>query len=118
MFLFLAIALVAFLVLLRRAELIGVKTAKDSIENGALLVDVRTPDEFNSSHLPNAMNIPLSGIEHLLPARIHDKNRVLLMHCESGVRSAIARRKAKSLGYPNAFNLGSHERAKRILSMR
>lgn len=113
---FAAISLVAFILLLRRAELIGFKAAREYIEDGALLVDVRTPSEFESSHLHNAVNMPLSGIDMLLPARIHDRNRVLLLHCESGIRSGIARRKAIALGYSKAFNLGSYSRAEQILS--
>ena len=116
--LFLAIALVAFLLLLRRVELIGFQAARDHIESGALIVDVRTPDEFNTMHVANAMNIPLSGLAMLLPARVHDPNRVLLMHCDSGLRSAMARRRAKSLGFANAFNLGSYARAERIANVK
>jgi len=113
---FICIAALATIVLLRRADLIGVKTAREYLENHALLIDVRTPAEFDAVHLSNAVNMPLSGIEVLLPARIHDKNRVLLLHCESGLRSAIAKRKLKALGYPNAFNLGSYARAERIVA--
>jgi rhodanese-related sulfurtransferase len=47
-----------------------------------------------------------------------DKNRALLLHCQSGMRSGVARKKLKALGYPNAFNLGSYRRAEEIVKSR
>jgi rhodanese-related sulfurtransferase len=46
---------------------------------------------------------------------VKDKNQVLLLHCLSGTRSAMAKIKLKKMGYPNAFNLGSYGRAEGIL---
>ena len=48
--------------------------------------------------------------------RVPDKNQVMLLHCQSGMRSAVAVGKLKSIGYANAFNLGSLSRAKAIVS--
>jgi phage shock protein E len=77
---------------------------------------VRTPEEFSSGHLPNAINLPLYTIEADLPRRVKDKNRVLLLHCQSGMRSSVAKKKLQGLGYANAFNLGSYGRAAQIVS--
>ena len=80
------------------------------------VLDVRSPGEFNSGHLPVAINMPLDEIETVLPRRVTDKNQVLLLHCASGMRSGMALRKLKSLGYANVFNLGSFNRAGKITS--
>jgi rhodanese-related sulfurtransferase len=42
------------------------------LKNGALVIDVRSPAEFNSGHLSVAINLPLDGIETTLPRRVPD----------------------------------------------
>ena len=53
---------------------------------GALLVDVREPDEFRSGHIPGAVNAPLSGIG----AAALPKDRPLFLYCLRGTRSLRA----------------------------
>jgi rhodanese-related sulfurtransferase len=60
----------------------------------------------------------VNEIESNWPRRIKDKNRVLLVHCQSGMRSGVARKKLIALGCPNAFDLGSYARAERIVGGR
>ena len=113
--------LVAFVVvfyLLQQAGRISTKAAKTHLKDGALVIDVRSPEEFRAGHLPKALNIPLDRIETALPSRVKDKNQVLLLHCRSGARSGVAKKKLQSLGYGNAFNLGSYGRAAGIVSER
>jgi phage shock protein E len=110
-----AALLVAFLIY-RRSGLISIKEAQDYLKNGALVIDVRTAGEFVSSHLPIAVNLPLSEIETNFSRRIKDKNQVLLLHCQSGARSGAARKKLLALGCPNVFNMGSYTRAERIVA--
>ena len=104
----------AFLVY-RRAGQISVKDARNYIKNGALIIDVRTAGEFVAGHLPVAVNLPVSEIDTNLARRVKDKNQVLLLHCQSGARSGVARKKLIALGCPNAFNMGSYSRAERIV---
>jgi phage shock protein E len=80
-----------------------------------LIIDVRSPEEFQSNHLAKAINIPLRDLRDTLPSRVKDKSQVLLLHCLSGGRSGIARHKLKSMGYPKVFNLGSLARARKIV---
>jgi phage shock protein E len=101
--------------LFRRTGLISAKDARAHLKNGAQVIDVRTAGEFVAGHLPIAVNLPLSEIETNWPRRIKDKNQVLLLHCQSGMRSGAARKKLIALGCPNAFNLGSYARAERIV---
>jgi rhodanese-related sulfurtransferase len=51
-----------------------------------------------------------------LPGREADKSRVILLHCQSGMRSGLAKRKLNRLGYSKAYNLGSYDRAAQIVS--
>jgi phage shock protein E len=107
------IVLTAF-ILLKRAGQISTKKALAHLKDGALLIDVRTPSEFSSGHLPSAINLPLDQIETALPLRVKDKSQVILLHCQSGMRSGVAKKKLNALGYSNAFNLGSYGRAAEI----
>lgn len=103
---------------LKRATQISRKDALAHLKTGALVIDVRSPGEFNSGHIPTAINIPVEEIETALPRRFKDKNQVLLLHCQSGMRSGAAKRKLAGLGYANAFNLGSYARAAAIVNAR
>jgi phage shock protein E len=110
-----AVVLVGFY-LLKRSSFVSADTARQLLQQGALVVDVRSPGEFNSGHLPGALNIPLGNLGEELPRRVPDKSQVLLLHCLSGTRSAMAKGQARQMGYSNVFNLGSYGRAESIVS--
>ena len=112
--LFLAAA-VAVVIVLKRTGQIPAKEALDLLRHGALVIDVRSPAEFNSGHLAEAINLPLGEVATALPARVKNKNQVLLLHCASGMRSGLAQKQLRRLGYVNVFNLGSYGRAESIL---
>jgi rhodanese-related sulfurtransferase len=111
------VGLIAFMVM-RRSGQVSKKEAEDYIRNGACVVDVRSPREFSTGHLLQAFNFPLEELEGTLPQRIKDKNRVILLHCRTGLRSKQAKERLESIGYKNVFNLGSYERAFKIVSGR
>ena len=68
----------------------------------AVLIDVREVDEYQSGHIPGAVNIPLSSISSFdLP-----KNRPLYLYCLRGSRSRRAVTALKRLGYENAKSIG------------
>src|ERR1700722_3866949 len=112
--LFLAFDLIALALLLGHSDRVPTKIAAGHMKAGALLVDVRRPSEYAFSHLRDAVNIPVTGIRELVPLRIQDKERAILLYGQVGVRSSLARQKLKAMGYSNAFNLGSYERAVKI----
>jgi phage shock protein E len=115
--LFLIVGLmVAVMLVLKRLGLVSAEMARTYLQQGALVVDVRSAEEFKARHLSQAINIPLGELPSSLPRRVSDKNQVLLLHCLSGTRSGIAKRALKSMGYTNVFNLGSYGRAQRIVS--
>lgn len=102
-------------IFLRRKGQISADAAAEHLKRGALVIDVRSPAEYNTGHLQRAINMPLPEIETLIARRVHDKNQVLLLHCQSGTRSGMAKNKLAALGYTNAYNLGSYDRADRIV---
>jgi phage shock protein E len=89
-------AIVVVIFIMKRAGQISPKDAQSYLKKGALVIDVRSPSEFDSDHLPTALNIPLDEIETALPRCLKDKNQVLLVHCQSGVRSGMAKQRLKA----------------------
>jgi phage shock protein E len=109
-----AAAITAFL-LWKKLSVLGENAARAFLKQGAKVIDVRTPGEFSSEHLPDAVNLPLGDIAEKIARAAPDKNQVLLLHCLAGGRSGMAVRKLKGLGYRNVYNLGGYRRAKRIV---
>jgi len=101
--------------LMKRSGQISSKEAGEYLRNGAMLIDVRSMDEFESGHILQAYNMPLDRIDILVPSAVRDKNKVLLLHCSTGVRSGMAKKKLEDMGYKNVFNLGGYERASKIV---
>jgi len=75
------------------------------LQDGAQVVDVRTPGEFAAGHAPGSLNIPLRDLE--MCAKVLDPNRWVIVCCASGTRSGIARRKLRSQGFSRVLNAGS-----------
>lgn len=111
------VGLLVALLLLQTVGRVSVRDAREHLQNGALVIDVRSSSEFASDHLPHAVNFPLPDIKTTVPLRVRDKNRVLLLHCQSGMRSSVAVEKLKSAGYTRVYNLGSLSRARQIVEM-
>ena len=112
--LIIALILVGFYAL-KRASFVSASTARQLLLQGAVVVDVRSAAEFNSRHLPGAINIELGDVMAEVPRRFPDKSQFLLLHCLSGGRSGIARQQLRSMGYQNVHNLGSYGRAESIV---
>ena len=70
---------------------------------GALLIDVRQPEEWRQGHAPNAVLIPLGSVSTRLPEI--PKGRDVLLICRSGNRSSAAQRQLLGLGYRRVFNV-------------
>ena len=109
-----ALAVAAWFVV-RRVALIPLRQARELLARGATVIDVRSPAEFNSGHVPNAINLPLETLTERIQAVVKDQDAPVLLHCLSGGRSALARRRLRRLGYSRAYNLGSLDRAQQLL---
>ncbi len=108
------VVIVTVVLLVRRSALISASRAARYLAQGAMIVDVRNPGEFEQRHVPGAINLPLSGLPASVLERIPDKQQPLLLHCLGGGRSAVAQRLLRANGYRYAYNLGSLGRAERI----
>lgn len=75
------------------------------LNEGALLIDVRTKNEFINCHNPLSINIPLDQISSY--AEKIDKNVTVVLCCASGTRSGLAVGLLKKNGHKKVFNIGS-----------
>lgn len=83
---------------------VSTEDAKQLIDNNEVVVlDVRTPDEFQEGHIPNATLIPLQELENSLNEI--DKEQTYLVVCRSGNRSAQASQILSSNGFSNIYNM-------------
>ena len=73
--------------------------------NGAVLLDVRTVEEYRGGHIENSINLPLDKID-LVVDTIKDKNTPVYVYCLSGGRSGRAVAYLKQIGYTNVKNIG------------
>lgn len=80
----------------------------DMIKAGAKVVDVRTPEEFEDEHFPNAVNIPVDQLNARL-TEFGDKSTPVVVYCASGSRSAYAARMLRQAGYTHVVNGGGLE---------
>lgn len=88
------------------------KQAWPMIEQGALLIDVRTAEEFAQGHIDGALNIPYQEIDKLMSAIGTDKSRPVVVYCRSGNRSGKAKVALETKGYTNIFNATGFETLK------
>ena len=75
-------------------------------ESDYVILDVRTPEEFASGHIPGAINIPNETISDAEPPQLPDRAQLILVYCRSGNRSKQASRKLAALGYTNILEFG------------
>lgn len=72
---------------------------------GAVLLDVREKDEFQSGHIEGARNLPLSRIAEA-ERTVPDKDAALFVYCLSGGRSGQAKGQLERMGYRDVTNIG------------
>lgn len=88
---------------LEEVRSIGAEEIAPELAEGATIVDVRNPGEFESSHIKQAMNVPLADLQQRL-AELKPTDR-LVLHCAGGYRSMIAASILKKQGYTNIINV-------------
>ena len=71
----------------------------------AILLDVRTPEEYGGGHVPGSRNLPLQQIEKIT-AIAEKKETPLFVYCQSGARSRQAVSLLQRMGYENVNNIG------------
>ena len=95
----------------------GTETAYQSMEinaaadmmaadDGHLLVDVRTKEEFEEKHIPGAILLPVEDIEDGRLERLPDKDQTILLYCRTGRRAKDAAEYLAKKGYTNIYEIG------------
>lgn len=75
------------------------------MQQGAIIIDVRSKGEFSNGHIPGSLNIPLEQIPSK-SASFKDKNKPIITCCASGMRSASAKGILKAKGFTEVYNGG------------
>lgn len=71
-----------------------------------IILDVRTIEEYNEGHIPNAICIPNETINETVTTKLPNKDQLILIYCRSGNRSKQAALKLQQLGYTNLVEFG------------
>ena len=74
-------------------------------KNGLLVVDVREGDEFRAGHLPGAVHLPRGFLELQAEKKLPDPDADLVAYCAGGVRSLLAGKILKEMGYGNVVSM-------------
>ena len=75
-------------------------------EEGYIILDVRTQEEYDEGHIPNAVLLPLDDIKAKAHVVLPDKDQLILVYCRSGRRSKLAAEALAELGYTNIKEFG------------
>ena len=75
-------------------------------EEGYIILDVRTQEEYDQGHIPGAIVISHEEIEEKAEVVLTDKDQLILVYCRSGRRSKIAAEALVELGYTNIKEFG------------
>ena len=81
------------------------KTLMDT-ETDYIILDVRTEEEYNEGHIPNAILIPNTEIRERAELELTDQDQLILVYCRSGNRSKLAAAILVELGYTNVVEFG------------
>lgn len=84
---------------------INVEEMKSKILQGAILVDVRSKQEYQEGHIQGAINIPEFEIINKIQNEIPKKNQLIVVYCQYGGRSRNVYNIMKKMGYSNIYNL-------------
>ena len=85
--------------------------AKQLIAQGATVLDVRSPDEFNGGHLPQATNVPIQSFDLAVVDKLvgGDKTKPVVVYCAKGGRAQKAKDQLDAAGYTHVVNGGGYD---------
>jgi rhodanese-related sulfurtransferase len=94
-----------------RVREISVAAARERMNHGASLIDVREDNEWEAAHAAGALHMGRGIIERDIETAIPDKNAELILYCGGGFRSALAADNLQKMGYTNVFSMAGGWRA-------
>lgn len=77
-----------------------------------VIIDVRTPAEYDAGHVAGAVLIPHEQIGERIAAVVADKGTPIALYCASGRRAGIAQQTLHAMGYTNVENVGGLDQAR------
>lgn len=107
----------AFLLALFSTLLIacGASADDEQIQDNAVVIDVRTPQEWQTGHLADATLLPVSEFAQGIEALVSDKDQQVVLYCRSGNRAGQMQTLMTKLGYTNVINAGGVNSAASLL---
>jgi phage shock protein E len=91
------------------------RSSAPTVPQKPIVLDVRTPAEYQAGHIEGVINVPLNQLEGRISELAPAKDIPLEVHCQSGGRSAKAKQLLEKLGYTNVVDLGSLAHAREVL---
>ena len=88
---------------------VKVEIMSAALQEGRLIVDVRTPGEYAAGHLVGAILLPHEGAAEALARLVPDRDAPIALYCRSGRRSGLVQEELKTAGYTRAENWGGFE---------
>jgi sulfur-carrier protein adenylyltransferase/sulfurtransferase len=89
-----------------RIDEVDPATVREQLSNGAVVVDVREPEEWSAGHVPGAKHVPKSYLESRIEGAVPDHSQHVILYCQSGNRSAwAARTLIEDLGYEHVESM-------------
>src|SRR5437588_7942620 len=89
-----------------RIDEVDPAAVREQVGNGAVIVDVREPEEWSAGHIPGAKHVPKSYLESRIEGAVPDRSQPVVLYCASGNRSAwAARTLIEDLGYEHVESM-------------
>ncbi|HUK44556.1 MAG TPA: molybdopterin-synthase adenylyltransferase MoeB [Gaiellaceae bacterium] len=89
-----------------RIDEVDPAAVREQVGNGAVIVDVREPEEWGAGHIPGAVHVPKSYLESRIEGAVPDHEKHVVLYCASGNRSAwAARTLIEDLGYEHVESM-------------
>src|ERR1700758_749575 len=89
-----------------RIDEVDPAAVREQVGNGAVIVDVREPEEWGAGHIPGAVHVPKSYLESRIEGAVPDHQKHVILYCASGNRSAwAARTLIEDLGYTHVESM-------------
>ena len=74
-------------------------------KNKVNLIDVRSNQEYNEGHIIDAINLPIYNLEKTIKYNVVNKDEIIILYCQSDVRSKKGKKILEKMGYINVYYL-------------
>lgn len=89
----------------RGGALVSNVQAGQLVNEGAILIDTRTPAEFKAGHIAGAQNVPADSIANYIDKHANLKDKTFVFYCKTGVSTKVPAQKMRAAGFKNVYVL-------------